>query len=264
MNLSLIYIGCDNLTFPKEFCSIFWYNTEFINNWISKNVRKLKISTDGFNRIIVFVTKNESSYKTCTYLSTERLQIKTHWTDQDIEKYLATSNEHERIMIYLNTLKEGLVRASKHYEIHIDKLLGLLDEFERIGCKNEWLLRSMILKEWNVRLKFTCQLTTSDFRLLLTLYDKKKNVISQKVVFCIYPDKTFWGHNIRKVVIEENKLYINNFLDKHFLSFDLNKLKEGIIEETLLDEHIKQYLYEANVEEYNKIKWLHPASSFLS
>ncbi len=40
------------------------------------------------------------------------------------------------------------------------------------------------------------------------------------------------------------------------MAFDLNKLKDGRIEECILEEHIKDYLYEANVDEYNKIQWL--------
>lgn len=251
MNLRYIYIGCDR-TFSDEFYNIFWYNTEFILIWMSKNVRKLKIPTEEFNHINVLISKEEDS---CKRDILNIIEVKIHWSDEDVRKYLATRNEQERTIIYLDTLREGLIRASKHYDIHISELLGLVDEFQQNGCKNEWLLRSMILKEWNVRMKFTCHLTTNDFRLILTLYDKKKNIIAQKVVFRIYPSWVFYNHRIKKVVTEGNMLYINDFLDKHFLSFDLNKLKDGIIEETLLDEDTKQYLYEANVEEYKKIQW---------
>ena len=132
----------------------------------------------------------------------------------------------------------------------------IIDTFQQNGCKNEWLLKSMHIKEWNIRLKFTCHFSTYDFKLFLTLYDKSKKQIAQKEVFQIYPDEIFFAKKIRKVVIEENKLFIDDFLDKHFMSFDLDLLKDGIIEGTILDEHIKDYLYEANVDEYNKIQWL--------
>lgn len=250
MTLRSIYIGSDDLTFSTEFNSVFWYNTEFINNWMSRNVRKLKIPTEGFNHVSVFVSLNEDSCSLSNFL-----QVKLHWTNSFVEKFLATKNEHERTRIYLDALREGLIRASKLYDIHIDELLGLVDEFQKNDCKNEWQLRSMILNEWNVRLKFTCHLTINDFRLVLTLFNKKKDLIAQKVVFRVYPDKVFWGRKIRKVIATENMLYVDDFLDKHFLSFDLNELRNGIIEEILLDEEIKKYLYEANVEKYNKIQW---------
>lgn len=255
MTLRDVLIGCDDLTFSEDFHSRFWFNTEFINNWMSRNVRRLKIQTDGFKLIDIFVSKGVDSCKRCSYIGVERLQIVIHWTNQDIEKYLATKNENERTEIYLKALREGLIYASKHYDIHIDELLGLVDEFQQNGCKNEWLLRSMILKEWNVRLKFTYHITMYDFKLVLTLFDKKKNAIAQKTVFHIYPD-FFWGREIRKVVVEDNMIYINDYLGHHTLSFDLNLLKDGIIEETLLDESLKQYMYEAKVDIYNKIKWL--------
>lgn len=253
MNLRYIYLGCD-YSFSEEFEDIFSYNTRFISNWMSQNVRKLKIPTDGtFNHINVVISTNEDSCKRC---APSIFEITIHWTEQDIKEYQALRDENKRIQLYLDLLRKGLVRVADYYDIHIDELLSLINVFQQNGCKNEWLLRSMFIKEWNVRLKFTCHFSTSDFRLKLTLYDKKKNPIAERVVFRIYPDEVFFSSELRKVIVEDNKLYINDFLDKHFMSFDLNLLKDGIIEGKLLDDNIKKYIYESNVEKYDRIQWL--------
>jgi hypothetical protein len=90
----------------------------------------------------------------------------------------------------------------------------------------------------------------------MSLYDKSKKQIAQKEFFRIYPDEIYFADVIRKIIVENDKLFINDFLDKHFMSFDLNLLKDGIIEEKLLNERIKKFMYEANVDEYDKIHWL--------
>ena len=253
MNLRYLYIGSDH-SFPKDFWNIFAYNTRFISNWMSKNVRKLKIPTNGtFNHINVLISRNEAQCRRC---APGILEITTQWTEKDVKKYLELKDEKKRILLYLELLKNGLIRAAEVEDIHIDELLALIDTFQQNGCKNEWLLKSMHIKEWNIRLKFTCHFSTYDFKLFLTLYDKSKKQIAQKEVFQIYPDEIFFAKEIRKVAIEENKLFIDDFLDKHFMSFDLNLLKDGIIEGTILDEHIKKFMYEANAEEYKRIQWI--------
>lgn len=253
MNLRYIYIGCDN-TFSKDFHNIFAYNTRFISNWMSKNVRKLKIPTNGsFNHINILISKNESQSKIC---SPNILEITTQWSSQDIKDYLELKDENNRIDLYIKLLKNGLKRAAEFEYIHIDELLSLVARFQQNGCKNEWQLKSMYIKEWNIRLKITCHFSTYDFKLFLVLYDKSKKTIAQKEIFRIYPDEIFFADVIRKIVVEGNKLFINDNLDNHFMSFDLDLLKDGIIEEKLLCDSIKKFMYEANVEEYKRIQWL--------
>ena len=253
MNLKYIYIGCDD-SFPKDFENIFAYNTRFISNWMSKNVRKLKIPTNGsFNHINVLISQKESQ---CRRSSPNILEITTQWSYNNIKDYLELKDVKNRIDLYVEILKIGLVRAAEFEDIHIDELLSLIGEFQQNGCKNEWQLKSMYIKKWNIRLKFTCHFSTYDFKLFLTLYDKSKIITAQKEIFRIYPDEIYFADIIRKIVVEGNKLFINDFLDNHFMSFDLNLLKDGVIEEKLLNEGIKKFMYEANVEEYKRIQWL--------
>ena len=253
MNLRCIYLGSD-FTFPKEFWTTFCYNTRFITHWMSRNVRKLKISTDGtFKQLSVLISRDEDHSKQDIM---EDFYTTIQWTDADVEKYLAMKDEKERIQLYLSILRDGLSRISIVKEIPIDRLFALIDTFEQNGCKHEWQFKSMYLKDWGVRLKFTCHFTTYDFQLRLTLFNKQKKVIVSKSVFRIYPDENWYWKDLRKVVVEGDKLYINDSLNEHFLMFDLNKLQQGIIEETLLNENKKQFLYEANVEKYKRIQWL--------
>ncbi len=202
MNLRYISITCDcNCSFTNEFVNIFAYNTRFICNWMSKNVRKLKIPTDGtFNHINVVVSTNENS---CRISSQNTLRVTIHWTEKNIEEYLTLRDEGKRIQLYLNLLRKGLIRAADFYDIHLNELLSLIDVFQQNGCKNEWLLKSTYNKDWNLRIMFTCHFSTSDFKLKLTLSDSKKNKIAEKIVFRIYPDEIFFANRIKQYFVKK-------------------------------------------------------------
>ena len=142
MNLKYIYIGCDD-SLPKDFCNIFDYNTRFISNWMSKNVRKLKIQTNGsFNHINVLISKNESQ---CKKIIPDILEITTKWSSQRIKDYLGLKDERSRIDLYLDLLKDGLIRASEYDNFNVGEILVLIDRFQQNGCKNEWQLKSMYI-----------------------------------------------------------------------------------------------------------------------
>lgn len=253
MNIRYIYIGSDT-TFPdKDFWNIFCYNTRFISNWMSRKVRLLKIPTDGtFNHISVYISPKEDK---CKVDGKGIFLVPLHWIEEDIVQYLNMKDENERISLYLDLLREGLKKAAQIKEIHIIELLSMIDSFQEGGCKNEWLFKSKTIRERNIRTVFFCYFTTYAFELKLFLYDNKKNLIAEKIVFRIYPDEVFFQSFISQVTVDEDFLYIDTNFGKHLLSFRIRDLENGMIRETLLYEGIKKYAYDSELRDYRLIEW---------
>lgn len=255
MNLRYIYLGSDD-SFSTDFEDIFTYNTRFISNWMSKNVRKLKIPTDGtFNHINVCISLNESK---CIVVSPSILEVTIQWTKKDYLDYLSLKDVSKRVVLYLQILSEGLHIAAQFKNIHIGDLNNLIDDFRNNGYKNEWLFKSLQIKNYGIKLKIMCHFTTYDFNVKVYLWDNSGELLAEKVVFRIYPDEVFFSRLFRKISLDDVNLYINNFLDKHTMSFDLQDLSHGIINETLLYDAIKQYAYNPHEEKYKKIQWETP------
>lgn len=255
MNIRYINLSVDNLsTFDANFCNIFNYNCRFISNWMSRNVRKLKIPTDGtYNFISLEITNRDIHSCLC---SEKALFIPIHWTNADLENYLLLKDEGKRVLFYVELMRQGFKNAAKVKDVNLNKLNSLLDTFVEQGCRNEWQFKSIKLEKYGILLKFKCLFHTYDFELVLTVCDLKKNKLSEEIVFKIYPDEIFFSKDIRSIVIEGYTLYINDFLNRHFMSFDLNLLKNGIIKGLIINNQIKKYMYDENIDIYHKLQWL--------
>ncbi len=96
---------------------------------MSKNVRKLKIQTNGsFNHINVLISKNESQ---CKKIIPDILEITTKWSSQRIKDYLGLKDERSRIDLYIDLLKDGLIRASEYDNFNVGEILVLIDRFQQ-------------------------------------------------------------------------------------------------------------------------------------
>lgn len=254
MNIRYINLYSDRLcTLDEDFRHTFNFNCRFICNWMSRNVRKLKLPTDGtFKFISIDITNRDVQSR---LLAENVFSVPMKWTENDMNTYLSMKEENTRILFYIDLLKQGFIEAAKVKDIHLDELNSLLETFVENGCKNEWLFKSVRLKDYGVILKFNCVFHTYDFELILTVYDLKKNKLAEKVIFKTYPDEIFYSREIRKIVIEGDTLFINDDFDHHFLSIDLPKLKEGIIDETILNEDKKPYIFTDDTPDYKRLRW---------
>ncbi|MCF0180274.1 MAG: hypothetical protein HUJ97_08560 [Bacteroidales bacterium] len=253
MNLRSFHIGASCSFQDKNFWDIFCYNTCFIGNWMTRKVRPLKMPTDGtFSQINVILSPGEDRCYTDVF---KILQVEIHWGQSDVTNYLRLKSENDRLKLYLDLFRKGLIRAAQFKDIDLDVLIGLVEEFEARGCRNEWLFKSKTIRERNIKIDFVRSFTSYAFELKLHLYDLKKNLIAEKTVFKIYPDDIFVQGLFHRIVQQGDNLFIDDTLDRHVFSFCLEDLQQGFIQETLLLEYKKQYIYDPDCEKYQRIEW---------
>lgn len=108
MNLRSINVIASSKNSDKNFWHIFNYNTDFIGNWMTRNVRPLKMHTDGtFDQINIVLSPYEDRCYTDMF---KILQVEFHWSQKDMANYLSLINEDDRLSFYIELLKKGLKR----------------------------------------------------------------------------------------------------------------------------------------------------------
>lgn len=272
MNLRYIYISSvRNDRFHKiEYNNTLeWYdnntgiqdNTEFISNYLSKEVRKLKIPVPGFNYLsITTCNTREIEVMLDDYLKV--LSIHLPFSQEEMDQLSTTSDYSTRMEQYLSIYERGYKIANEYCDIHLDEQYKILNKFRNNEYRNEWLFEKKLLKEYNIYLYFKCYFTSIDFRLELEVYDRKLSCLKTKgVVLRTGPSHIFWGKEFNKgIEIEGDKLYLLDFLERRNYMFDLNELALGEFNVTHILDPDPIYsnldVHKVNSEFIERINWI--------
>lgn len=230
----------------------FWYyNIEFIADYLIKNVKRLNITTPNFNLLVIkprdIVTRFIDVHE---YL--KNLEVYVPVPKDELLSIVGFKNLKERCETVLAILERGYRIANEYYDIQMDKLLELHQQFRDGGYKHEWLFKKKPVKEYEIYIFFNCYFTTIDFRLELEVYDiKKTQLLTKGVVLRTAPSWICYGKEFNKgIEIENDKMYLLNFLGERSFEFDLNKLSKGEFNVTQLSE-VRDYS-----EIIERINWL--------
>lgn len=256
MILRHIILSASNSGYGSEFDDKFRYNTYFMSHYLSMHIRKHRIVTDGtFNMIFISITKDMDSHK--LFVSCKQLFINLHVSEEEINKYLEM-HEIERFEYYLSLFERSYQIADKFRPIPIQTLLSLHDEFRDGGYKVEWLFKNKYISEYGIHISLKCQLSSYDFKLHLSVYDRKKTLIGKGNIFHTYPDSIFFWKTIKTMMITDKKLVILDYLGHPQFECDLkNMLSKGIVKPKYLDANTQKYTYnELTKSKFDKIKWL--------
>lgn len=86
----------------------------------------------------------------------------------------------------------------------------------------------MIAKDYDLRLKFICRLTTNDFALRLQAEDKKtREIVCEGTVVRTMPDSIFFSKLSKKIWIENGKIALPSQDGYAWLYIDLPELRAG-------------------------------------
>ena len=259
MNLRYIYTGIHN-TSPTEYTKdqdYCWdFNTNFISDYLSRKVRKLKIDVPEFNMLNITVCKRPKM-KHDLYAFLKSLNVYLPFSQGDMDNLTRITNFTERIEAYLSIYEKGYYLANEYCDIPVGILLGLHQQFREEGYRHEWLFKKKIIKEYGIYVFFKCYFTSIDFRLELEVYNQKQTILLTKgVVLQKLPDWICFGKDFNKgIQIDGNKMYLLDFLEERAFEFDLEQLSNGIF-------NVKVLGYNANRDssEYlnylNRINWM--------
>lgn len=227
------------------------FNTYFISDFLSIEIRKLKIETIGFNMLYLILCKDPLEYIRFNDI-TASIRIFVPFSQSKMESLMRVTNFIERIETYLWVYEQGYKIANHYYDIQVDKLLLLHQKFRERGYKHEWLFKKKIIREYGIYIFFKCYLTSIDFRLELEVYNTKQTILITKgVVFQTAPDRICFGKEFNKgIKLEGNIMYLLDFLEKPNFEFNLEQLSRG-----KFNVKYKQNLFDWR-DTLDKINWM--------
>lgn len=210
-------------------------NVSFINDYLSRAVRKQRIETDNsFNFISVCLCGREKPDEIKDIF--KAIDINELLDLKSFEQYKSLKHMEDRCEYYLGLLEQGYERAARLKPIPISKLMSMHTSFRENGYRNEWLFKKIISKEYDLTLLMKCYYTSFDFRLELEAYkSKSKQPICQGIILRTPPASEFFSHILRSVRINTELMEIIDFLGFANISINLNQIANGVFNVTFHD-----------------------------
>lgn len=260
--MNLRYLAIDvydngwNSDYPNCSTQEWCYNTRFISNYLSKNVRKFKIDVPNFNLILIVLKKEPTKLYEFEKRYPTILSLYIPFSQEDMDNLLAVKDFNTRMEMYLSLFEKGWKMLSEHFDIQLDKLLSLIQDFRANGYRNEWLFKKRIIPEYDIYVFFKCYFTSFDFRLKLEVYDKKKiKLITSGEVCKTLPSEWAYEKKFNKgIEINGSKMYLLDFLSHRAFEFDLKRLAKGVFNVKYLDKAIS--LSPRALEILQEVNWL--------
>ncbi|MBQ6162402.1 MAG: hypothetical protein IJK21_07140 [Prevotella sp.] len=255
MNIRYIALDIDYPIYSRineEFGAYFGYRARFIDNFLSKIVRKDKIPSDKFKMISINLhVGRETCVKLLDYLQVFQVFLRVE--EKELDDFLLMDEIH-KYEYFLQLHERGYREANKYFDIGIEKLLSYNDILRQNGFKNEWLFKKKQIKEYGIYIFLDCSFTSFDFNLYMSVYDLKKiKLIARKSIFHTKPDEFFYQEDLRKVFFDDEKMQIIDFLDHPICEYYYKDLAEGIIKVNFLDEDLIKHQF--TDEEQGKYHW---------
>lgn len=222
-----LHFAYDNGLVNNEQQIQFNSNCRFISNYLSKEVRKLNLEAinGDINMIGVSPRKEGSSYM---FEAENVLSVHPSLSEEMLARYYNTQDLESRYEFYLSLLEKGYRIAEPITGIPTASLLALHQKFRELKFRNEWLVKKMLLREYGISIILTACFTTVDYHLRLNVYDAKtKEMKTEGIIYRTTPHEVSYEKDIRKVYAQDGYLYIDDFLDRHFLQMSIIDICKG-------------------------------------
>lgn len=258
MNYRYIILNAENEYYSSlndAFFDKFRYNTWFICNFLSLQIRKQRIPADGpYNMFCCLITNEESSVNECCVSC---LEVKLHVDEDELSNYMNMKDETERFEYYLSLLERAYrLAASTGRNIPIDVFMRLHQEIRENGYRNERLFKKKQLREQGIKIELHHVLTSYSYNLVLSIYDMHNQLISKGSIYETYPDDIFFNKTVRHLEFEDDKMIVTDFLDHPQFVCSLEDMKKGIIQSECVNENTRKYIPNAdNQADFDKLKW---------
>ncbi|WP_281322079.1 hypothetical protein [Flavobacterium aestivum] len=203
--------------YKDPFRDNFNLNTKFINNFITRKIRPLKILTDGtFNMINIEPSVNNIG--NCKIKGEKAINANVNF-NKDL--YLGM-NEIERNNYSLELLNEGYKIISKFKNIDVSLFVNINNELKSENFINEWTHKKKKFKEQNLEVELICKFSASDFKLIIVISDMStKDILLNDVLIRTLPDEVCFSPLFKDIQIINNQLIITEFQNRPKFIFNL-------------------------------------------
>lgn len=207
----------------RTYRSHFTYNTYVIRYCLSTQLRKLKFETDGtFDVINIIVGAVKPPYVEIPWYKALNIYIPFNFDLYD------NADEAERCRYYVDWVRKGLEIARDNKNIPFEELMGWLRSLAENKFIYSWDFKSITVREYNLKIRFVCYLTTNDFTIRMSAFDKKRSVcICEGQVVRTKPDSIFFGFISKKIKIRDGKIIFTSKWDTELIYLELKDLLDG-------------------------------------
>lgn len=222
MNLRYISLTLSNDIEPDTVaCYIFKCHVRFICNFMSKAVRKYKYETDGtYNMISIVAGESRVPYQGCN----DYIEVYVPFAPVRYEAVKGTDD----VGYYLELLSEGFKIASQFKDIPMSLFENILEDFETAGYKNCYKIKSHLFRGLNIKAMIEGLFTTNDFSLYFSAYSiSPKRLLCEGIVARSQPDEIIFQHCFKDITVDEEWLYIMDFIPKALIRIRIADLKNG-------------------------------------
>jgi hypothetical protein len=221
MNLRYIALHMDSDSQYKDpFRDNFNLNSRFISNYLSIQIRKLKLETDGtFN--MLGVSPSLDINNVCRIVGEKALKARILFDKEAYEQL----SELEKYEYYLQLLEDGYKICAQYKKIPLEHLLKLHQGLRDNSYKNEWLHKKKKFKEHGIEVILNCFFTSFDFQLVMSVSDikSKKGLVSGTVIRTL-PNEVCFDSLFKDVIIENDELIITEYQDRPKFKFNLDDI----------------------------------------
>lgn len=170
MKLKRIKIYMDHNLGDKIYCSHFEFRVFVMGYCLTQRLKKLKFETDGTFDTIFIKAGLSPGIELNNYSFDRSIRVSVPF---DFRLY-DISDDTLRCRQYFDLTKTSLIEASKIKSIPLEELLESLTSLADNNFVYIWDFKSIYVREYNFKIKFICRLTTKDFTLNISAFDKKR------------------------------------------------------------------------------------------
>lgn len=221
-----IVIADQLLSYEELLSYRFHFNSRFISNYLSRELRKKAVFSGGDYSMIHVVLDKHSHYKESQVFHS--LDVHLPLSNQEFIRYNSLSELKDRYEWCLSFIEQSFLIVSKKRGIPVKVLLSLNESFRENDYRNEWLFKRIKVNAFGLDIYLKCYFTTFDFRLELEAYDLNHTTIKTKgVVLRTMPDEICFKKEFRTVEVREECLLIKDFLGNDSFEISLDQLGNG-------------------------------------
>ena len=232
-----MYLKRVHMVMPKDVMYMqyrlhFDYHVYYIGYYLHRCLKQMKFETDGTYSSISIQVGNVTSPKIEFNSFFEVIRV---FIPFDFERY-DNGSEYERNRYYIELYEKALTIAAEHRPIPLTELEECLKQLETDNFVCRWDFKNVSIKELGLKVKFHCQLTTFDFKLIADVYRKREPIpFCGGTVIRTKPDFINFNFISRDIIIKDGSIRIFGKSNTEFFYIPLDKLNEGklIVEKSM-------------------------------
>ena len=219
----------------RNLCDSFDFQCAFINDYITRNVRKLKYETkhDFVFLEILLSPHIQADKKVIPFPHDKAIDVYVPFDRQYYEREKDNPDCH----FYLDMIREGIVTLNEFTPLPVEGIFAIMDEFVAGKCVNEWVYKKKRFKEHDLQIVLRCEFTRDYFQVRLIANSiTKKEKLTEGIFLRTEPNPFAFSGLYSDIELVGDKLVLGRTLYNLFYMIKVDDLKAGIFSVSLFSD----------------------------